>query len=324
MQNFMILDSEHIQTAFGIFAGVVGYSTFSSGEIQSLSLSERNMVMSEVGELIPAYTENGHRKNKPSVEFDKQGMVVTVALEEQQEIITPIGEMPAELVKFYDSGELHRVFVVDGQIGGFWTEEDERQRNVPLSFDLEVARFYAMLNGICFYKTGDIKSITLYPGERITVQTPIGAVDTEVGFSLYDSGALQSVEPADTVILQTPIGTIAAYDTEQIGINADSNSLTFTEDGQLYSLITCDYSVYVQTEEGVMEKHSPQIKPHPLHDDEFVVSGIKIEFSQENNKILIEEKTYDQEKCGFTLEPFAKPGVYCTPADCASCSLCNK
>ena len=324
MQNYMVLDANTIQTQYGIMGGVDSFTSYPEGQLLGVSLSEKNMILTQAGELVPAYTENTRRKKKPSVEFDKQGLVISVALEEQQEIVTPIGELPAELVKFYSSGELHRVFILDGQLSGFWTIEEERELNISLTFDLGFTEFKAMINGLCFYKSGDIKSITLFPGETAVIQTPMGTVETKVGLSLYESGALQSVEPAEPVLVTTPIGKITAYDPDQIGINADSNSLTFTEQGEIKSLITADHSIYVQTEDGMMKKYSPHLKQHPLYDDVLAVSGIRLEFDQESKTVIIEKERFSLETCGFTLEPFKRPGMHCSPSDCANCSLCNK
>lgn len=324
MQNYMVLDEKKLQTPFGIFGGVDTFTCYPQGEIAGLRLSEKNMVVTEVGDLVPAYTETNRRKNKPSVEFDRDGMVTSVALEKQQEIMTPIGELPAELVKFYPTGELHRVFILDGQLSGFWTEEDERKLNIPLTFDLVFSKFQAMINGLCFYKNGEIKSITLFPGERISVESPVGELETKAGLSLYESGRLKSVEPAEPVMVNTPIGSIAAYDPDQIGLNADSNSLSFTEDGLIQSLVTCDNAVFVQTEEGVLEKYTPCIKSHPLYDEVLTVSGMKLEFDYQSNELVIGNHRYSLKTCGFTIEPFKRPGLHCSPSDCANCSLCNR
>lgn len=324
MQNYMVLDDKKLQTPFGILGGVDSFSCHPKGELYGVRLSEKNMIITQVGELVPAYRENTRRKNKPSIEFDRQGMVMSVALEEQQEITTPIGELPAELIKFYPGGELHRVFVLDGQLSGFWTEEEERELNVPLTFDLGFSEFRAMINGICFYESGDIKSITLFPGENAVIRTPAGVMETKVGISLYESGNLKSVEPSKPVIVPTPIGNIAAYDPDQIGINADSNSLSFTDNGLVQSLITCDHSVYVQTEEEKIIKYSPRIKVHPLYDDVLTVSGLNIKFDFDAEEVIIGDQTYSLQTCGFTIEPFQRPGMHCSPSDCANCSLCNK
>jgi hypothetical protein len=324
MQNYMVLDRRTIQTPYGILGGVDSFTCHPKGELLGVKLSEKNMIVTQAGEMIPAYTEHARRKNKPSVEFDKQGMVISVALEKQQEVLTPIGELPAELVKFYSTGELHRVFILDGQLSGFWSEEDEKKLNISLTFDLGFAEFQGMINGICFYKSGDIKSITLFPGEVAKILTPMGMVETKVGVSLYESGNLKSVEPADPVLLPTPIGRLTAYDPDQNGINADRNSLSFTENGEIKSLITCDHSIYVQTDDEEMKKYSPHVKVHPLYDELLAVSGIQIEFLMETGEVMIDHDKYDLELCGFTIEPFVRPGLHCSPSDCANCSLCNK
>lgn len=324
MQNYKWLESGYLQTAFGVFGGVDTISTYPEGELESLRLSERNVIVTEIGELTPAYTETNRRKNKASVEFDRQGLVNGVALEEMQEVHTPIGDLPAERVKFYPTGELYRLFILDGQISGFWSEVDERGLNVPLSFNLGFTSFQAMLNGICFYKDGGIRSITLFPGERITVTTPLGDVDTTVGLALYESGALHSVEPAEVVLVETPLGQLAAYDPDQNGLNADSNSLVFTEDGKIGGLITCDNQIYVQTEDETMETFKPKVKVHPLYDETFTVAGLSVEFDYEKDTVSIDGTAFSLSKCGFTVAPFARPGMHCSPADCASCSICNK
>lgn len=324
MQNYMWLEHEYIQTSYGVFGGVSGISTYPGGELESLRLSERNVIMTEIGELIPAYRENSRRKNKASVEFDRQGLVVGVTLEEQQEVNTPIGELPAERVKFYSTGELKRLFILDGQISGFWSEEDERKLNIPLSFDLGFTLFQAMLNGICFYRDGGIRSITLYPGERIAVTTPLGEVETGVGLSLYETGMLCSVEPLNPVLIETPIGRLTAFDVNQNGLNADSNSLVFTEDGRIGGLVTCDNLIHVQTEDGVMETMMPKVKAHPLYDDAMMVEGMKLVFDYQTDTVAIDDHIFHMSMCGFTVAPYMRPGVRCTPEDCASCSICNK
>lgn len=324
MQNYMVLDENKLQTPYGILAGVDSFSCHPGGELSGVTLSEKNMIMTQIGELVPAYTETTRRKHKPSVEFNKQGMITSVALNHQQEVLTPIGKLPVELVKFYSTGEVHRIFILDGKISGFWTEEEERQRNIPLTFDLNFTEFRAMINGLCFYPDGAIKSITLYPGEEITVKTPVGQLKTKVGISLYESGALKSIEPAEPVSVTTIIGSIIAYDPDQIGIHADHNSLSFTEDGKVSSLITCDNSIYIQTNDEQLEKHSPIIKPHPMADDQLTVSGFRVAFDYKLDEAVILTKRYSLTDCGFTIEPFTRPGFYCSPSDCANCSLCNK
>ena len=78
MQNYMVLDRETIQTPYGILGGVESFYCHPKGELSGVNLSEKNMIVTQAGELVPAYTETARRKKKPSVEFNKQGMIISV------------------------------------------------------------------------------------------------------------------------------------------------------------------------------------------------------------------------------------------------------
>ncbi|MCL2260583.1 MAG: hypothetical protein FWC15_04410 [Fibromonadales bacterium] len=225
-----------IQLPTGIFAGVESHSCYPSGELEGVKLSEKNMLVTHVGELIPAYTETHRRKNKFSVKFYKSGTIKAIALNEVQEIQTPIGEFPAEAVTFFETGELKRFFPLDGQIGGMWSEEEEKKLAIPLSFDLPFTSFTAIISGVAFYQSGNIRSITLFPGETVQIATKFGNIPTRNGFSLYESGNLESLEPAELTVIKTPTGPINAYDPDAVGINADVNSLVFGEDGDIIAM----------------------------------------------------------------------------------------
>ena len=326
MENFIILENKAIQLPSGIFAGVRNHSCYPSGELEGIRLSEKNMLVTHIGELVPVYTETTRRKNKFSVEFHKNGMVKAVALDEQQEIKTPIGEFPAELVTFYDTGELHRFFPLDGKISGFWSEEEEIKLTIPFSFDLGFAKFTSRLNGMAFYKSGTMRSITLYPDEIIDVGTPFGIAQARNGLSLYESGELESLEPNKPISVNTPIGIFAAYDPGAVGVNADANSLVFTSEGKIKSLITAYNRIAIQTEEGELKMFRPLETVHPLYDDATLVNGMKIMFDYEMNtaEITSGETTglFAVDKCGFHIETTGSTPLSCSPAACASCSLC--
>jgi len=324
--NYMVIDESHIQIEFGILGDVSSFQTYHSGELQSVKLEGKNMIMTHAGELVPAYTETDRRKNKPSVEFHKNGMIKAVMLEEQCEIDTPIGSLPAEYVTFYPTGEIHRVFVSDGQINGFWSEENERDYNIPLSFEFEFTEFTARLNGICFYKSGNIKSITLYPGECITLRTKAGSFNTKIGFSLFESGELKSAEPDEAILINTPIGRFSANDPNANGINADSNSLVFDESGRIIELSTISNRIAVQTENSEFILLAPEQRQHPLYDDIKITIAMKVGFDFENDTVTIvnnEEHSFSMSTCGFTVQSIRSEYLGCTPEDCASCSLCH-
>ncbi|BCJ97614.1 hypothetical protein [Anaerocolumna chitinilytica] len=333
MVNYMVVDDSHIQIANGIFGEVTSFQTYPSGELESLKLEGKNMVVTHAGELIPAYTETPRRKNTPSVEFYKNGMMKAVMLEEQSEVVTPIGEIPAEKITFYPSGEVHRVFITDGKISGFWTEEEEKNHNIPLTFEFDFTSFTAYLSAINFYQSGAVRSITLYPGERVLINTPAGEMETAIGFSLYESGELESVEPAAPVRIATPIGYLSAYDSNALGVHADENSLKFSAEGKLLSIKTEENRIIIQSDKGSQDKFysteiwKPVLKPHPLHDDVMTSEAMKISFDWEQDTVTLiseQEATYPIQGTRFVVGKADSGQMGCTPSDCGSCFLCGE
>jgi len=325
VKNFNLLDDKTIQLPSGVFAGVEKYDCYPGGELEGIRLSEKNMLVTHAGELIPAYTETHRRKVKYSVEFYKNGMIKAAALDEQQEIQTPIGEFPAELVTFFETGELKRFFPLDGKISGLWSEAEEKSLAIPFNFDLSFTKFTAIINGVGFYKNGNIRSITLFPGETVTVQTGYGEIIARSGFSLYESGEIESLEPVNPAQIQTPIGVISAFDPNAIGVNADSNSLVFDRSGKAISLVTVSNRVTVQTEEGRFLLFSPREVMNPLDDETMITEGIAITFDYANGTVAFtagnEKSTLSVKRNVFTVVPYNSSAYMCSPADCASCSL---
>jgi len=325
MRNFNLLNERTIQLPSGVFAGVESYACYPDGELEGIRLSEKNMLVTHAGELIPAYTETHRRKIKYSVEFYKNGMIKAAALDEQQEIQTPIGEFPAELVTFFETGELKRFFPLDGKISGLWSEQEEKSLAIPFTFDLSFTKFTAIITGVGFYKSGDIRSITLFPGETITVQTKYGEIITYNGFSIHESGELESLEPLNRPQIQTPIGVIAAFDPNAVGVNADSNSLVFDKSGNVTALVTVNNRIAVQTQDGRFLTFVPREVVNPLDDETKITEGLKIYFDYTKGTVTFEESgvksTFPVNGSGFTVVPYNSSAYTCSPSDCASCSL---
>ena len=322
MQNMMVLENGYIQTAYGVFGGVTSYDKYETGELRSVRLDAMNMVLTHAGELVPAYTETERRKFKPSVLFYRSGMIKAVSLEDQQEVETPIGEFPAELITFYESGEVKRIFPLDGKLSGFWSEEDERELQIPFHFDLGFCTFTARINCVNFFRDGAIRSVTLYPEESIQVATKFGEIKVRNGFSLYQSGELESVEPTLPVAIRTPIGTITAYDSEAVGLSADSNSLVFDQAGNLVSLVTTMNRIGVQTEDDRFLWYAPSVfSPSPEEKTE-VLRGLRLDFTERGVRINGEEE-FLLSGTGFTILPFQSGATSCSPTDCANCTLCK-
>ncbi|HOV41163.1 MAG TPA: hypothetical protein PLM59_05175 [Oscillospiraceae bacterium] len=312
------------KTKFGILDGVERANYYPDGSLKDCILNKENIVFAQCGPLIPQYgEENIRRKYTKSISFYPDGNLKSVSLESQTEISTPIGEMPAELVTFYNTGEVKRVFPTNGKISGCWSEEDERNFNIPLNFSFDFAAFTAMLNGICFYRSGAIKSLTLFPGEKIEIITPAGKISTKKGFSLYESGNLKSVEPDSPVKINTPIGALEAYDPNAVGICADSNSLCFNEDGSLASMLCATNSIAVYPQKEKPAFFTPLKVPSPLNPEEEILIPIKIDFMPEIVAISSDKaKTFKLNECKFSI---VKTPLACSSscADCSSCSICK-
>jgi len=306
MKNFNLLKSDMIQIPGGVLAGVESYSCYSGGELLGVKLAKRNMLATRAGELVPAYTETTRRKNKYSVEFYQGGIIKKIALEEIQKVQTPLGELPAELVLFFESGEVKRIFPLDGKISGMWSEKEEKSLATPLSFELPFTAFTAIIGGIAFYKSGVIRSITLFPGETVAIVTKYGNIAAKNGFSLYESGKLESLEPYIPVLLQTPIGSINAFDPNVIGINADINSLVFDEDGRVIALSTVLNSVAAQSKDGRTLRFAPRQVVNPLDGESMLTESLKISFDYGADTVKFtegeKETVLPLSECVFTIE----------------------
>jgi len=325
MQNFNLLENNMIQLASGVLAGVESYSCYPDGELLGVKLSEKNMLVTRAGELIPAYTETHRRKNKYSVEFFQRGAIKKIALDEMQEVQTPLGELPAELVTFFESGELKRVFPLDGKISGMWSEKEEKALAIPLSFELPFTAFTAIIGGISFFKSGVIRSITLFPGETVPIATKYGEIQARNGFSLYESGKLESLEPSAPVVIQTPIGAITAFDPNAMGVNADINSLVFDADGKIIALTTVKNRIAAQVENERPLLFAPREVVNPLDGESMITEGLKISFDYDTDTVQFAEGENDTilliSGCAFTVAAHSASALTCSPANCAACSL---
>jgi antitoxin component YwqK of YwqJK toxin-antitoxin module len=325
VRNFNLLDGNKVQLPSGVFAGVESYVCYPDGELEGIRLSEKNMLVTHAGELVPVYTETHRRKVKYSVEFFRNGMIKAVALDEQQEIQTPIGEFPAELITFFETGELNRFFPLDGKISGLWSEEEEKKLAIPFSFDLSFTKFTAVITSIGFYKNGNIRSITLFPGETIIIQTGYGEIFVKGGFSLYESGEIESLEPLNQAQIQTPIGVISCFDPNAIGVNADSNSLVFDKQGRVISLVTASNRIAVQTEDERFLTFTPREVVNPLNNETMMTEGLPISFDYAEGTVSFGESggksTFSVGGNGFTVIEYNSSIYMCSPEDCAGCSL---
>lgn len=315
---------DSIATTFGTVSGIADRTTYADGGLQSCRLSTENRLHTPVGELIPLYrtAELGERnkKDRRSLAFFENGALKSIALDQSMPLQTPLGPIHAEAVSFYESGALNRVFPLNGQIDGYWSERKEAELAVPMDFDLPVGKFSAKVISLRFYPSGALRSLTLWPSERITIHSPLGPVRVRKGFSLYESGALRSFEPAKVEEVPTPFGLLKAFDAEMVGMSADTNSIQFTADGTLSSVKTTHTGLRVTTAHGIGMRIEPFETISRIDDVGGRTVPMQIDFSPGRLKVIA-QRTHLLDLTQCTVEAFPRERVL--RESCSSCSGCE-
>lgn len=189
--------------------------------------------------LIPRYSQPDPRsRDKESVERYEDGDLKSIYLESISEIQTSIGALPAEYITFYKNEKIHRVFSVYGQISGFWSEEEERELLTKRTVKIGDILYSGMFSCICFYETGEVKSLTIWPGEHIEVDTDYGKIAVRYGIAFYKDGRIKSLEPEKSTVIDHLTGTYIAHNPLAVGVTGDDNSLWLDEKGKVVKLTT--------------------------------------------------------------------------------------
>jgi hypothetical protein len=314
----------NIKTKYGTLIDYAREEYHTNGTLASCTLQSKTTVKTAVGELVPQYNyDDLRRKYIHSLTFYDSGDLKSVSLETVTEIETPLGKFPAEFITFYPSGAIKRFFPLNGKLSGYWSETQEAELAVPFNFEFSFANFKAKIIGLHFYETGQLHSLTLQPEEVITLKTPIGDIPVKTGFSLDAKGKLASLEPAKPTPVKTPIGIILAFDSQSVGIHADSNSLIFSETGDIVSIKTTD-QIMITTKDTV-DFIKPMEKMNPLNDDSTIIFPLTLKFT--DTEFIITDTTdhhYSLSTSKVTIAPSTctdKPS--CTSSDCSSCGLCK-
>jgi hypothetical protein len=303
--------------------GITSCTRYRSGEIEDCRVKEPNVIHTIHGDFIPRYSSPGIRsKDLKSLSFYESGAIKIISLEERTEVKTPLGPMPAELVTFHSDGSLDSVFPLNGQIGFSWSIEEEAKLSPIFDFDFQFAKFSAKIIGIRFYESGAPKSLILWPGEVVALQTPLGGHLARIGFRMHEDGSLESFEPAVPIALKTPIGEAVAFDVSAIGSDADLNSVRFDWDGKLKRIATSG-DIVVRRRDGVRVMFSSKTRPGLL-DDSHVKLPISLSFIEKS--VIIDDGAksagFKINECSFLLLPdFTMAEMECN-GSCDGCSGC--
>jgi hypothetical protein len=294
---------DSIVTKYGELTGIVAADYYPDGALRECTLNSMNKLTTPWGELMPQYSDGGpRRKHTRSLSFYPGGVLKSVALHEQTAVATPAGVIPAELLTFYESERLCRIFPLNGQLTGFWSEADEYGLAPELALQLPVAEFKLKIVSLHFYESGAIQSVTIWPRDSLIVHAPCGDISVRIGFSLYPDGRVQSVEPLIPTPVKTPIGTIGAYDLNAVGISADRNSLCFTPTGAVESLVTSSDRIILTAPDGPQICYEPGWAPSLCDDEKMEPVPLQIEFTSGGTAIFDRHAAYEWRKHDFVIE----------------------
>lgn len=308
---------ETASTKYGALQGITHAKYHESGNLERCTLEKPNMIaLPPYGVFIPQYedqyTDEKRKKQlSKSLTFYEDGTIASMVLQDTVPIVTSIGSLPAEMINFHESGTIKRIFPVYGTISAFWTEADEHRASPELTLDLPTGTFEGKIINLSFYPDGAFKSVTLWPSDSLLIQTPVGRIRTRIGFCLYPDGTIKSVEPNSVLEVDTPIGTIPAYDPDALGMDGGSNSLVFALDGSIESLFTSTAQVIVAHGDGEESIHAPALRMGHFA-DVLVADPMKIDFS--NGTVRFGERgrktpstEYRISECSFKITPLSTP-----------------
>lgn len=295
-------------TKYGVFNDIALSDSYENGTLKRCIVKRACQVTLPCGTFTPQYLDDGNRKKLlKSMTFYPDGTLSSIILQQPERVQTALGDLPAEMVTFYESGAVKRVFPTFGTLSAYWTESDEYALSPVLNFDLPVCAFSGRVINIAFYETGEPKSLTLWPGESTFVETPMGAMRTRIGFCLYREGTLRSMEPPVPAEIDTPIGWIPAFDPDAIALDGETNSLVFTGDGAIESLLTCTAKIIAVNQHNEQAVHAPAFQNSFYFDDRQAVVPLKIRFS--DGRVSFGRRKspaatiYNMEESIFRIEP---------------------
>lgn len=289
---------------YGVLKEAIISEKYKSGEIESFKVEGLSEIYINKRKYVPRYTANNQRKKEfPSIKLYKNGEVKTIDLEERTQLNIKSGNFVVEKVVFYESGELKRIFPLNGHISAYWSEDDEYNLAEIYEFNFRFTNFKSKIISIQLFKDESIKSITLWPQDKINIIHKNQLIITRTGFSLYEDGSLKTCEPSIPISILTPIGKIEAYDKNNIGIHGEDNSLKFYKEGDIKALTTSTNLIKVIDMKGKVIEHSP--KEVYLFSNSDIKNLITISLEFRGDKVIIDNKyEYSIKDNKFIIEKF--------------------
>ncbi|AEG59921.1 hypothetical protein [Desulforamulus ruminis] len=313
---------EMINTRYGILQGVSYTDYHPNGMLRNCVVVEPNELPTPYGVLVPLYKDNEiRRKTGKPMTFYPNGCLKNLPLQKQTDISTSLGILPGEYLSFYEDGSLHRVFPLDGKLSGYWNEEDERQLAHEMEFQLLCGQFKSKIIGVQFYPEGFLKSVTLWPGEVVAIESPLGPMEVRTGLSFYPRGRIKSLEPVRPTPVLTPVGIMHAYDCQSLGLSGDANSLCFSEEGTLVSLLASTDQLEITGKDGEKHLFQPGHKPNLFNPEVMDPIPLKVEFFGKGIRLYQDRvKEFHLQEYIIRVKPLE---LQMSCSGCAGCTGCN-
>ncbi len=110
----------------------------------------------------------------------------------------------------------------------------------------------------------------------------MGEILIRNGISFHKNGKIRAFEPVSELTVNSPIGIIKVFDPDPNGIQAESHSLCFKEDGAIQSVITSSNQVVAEKDGAEYKRFSPKIVTSYCNENAFFISPLKIEFGKDS------------------------------------------
>lgn len=270
---------ETVTTAYGSLPIAGRPDTYPDGGIKAMYVHGPVALETSLGRLVPQYTiDDSRRMHQPPLTFHANGQVRSLPLETRTVVETPAGAIPAELVTFHANGAVARVFPLNGKLSGYWTEADEARLAEVLRLDTPIGPLASKFVAAAFDAQGMLRSLTLWPGEVVTVPTPVGNAPVRLGLSFHATGELRSLEPARPLETPTPVGKVWAFDPDAVGISGDENSLAFSPAGAVTRIATVRTSLSARLADGSCIEVAPLVRESICGDGDREITPLVLEF----------------------------------------------
>lgn len=309
---------ESFSTEYGLLSGISIYNLYENGSLKDCTFKQPNTVKTKHGDLTPQYDYiDIRRKYIKSISFFPNGELQRISLNEQTPIETSIGIINAELITFYENGNINRIFPLNGQLSAYWDEEQEYALSKEINLSLPFGNFDLRTTGIYFYENGNVKGLSLWPNEIIEVITPLGKQSVRLGVSLYESGNLKAFEPSSPLCVSTPIGNLLAFDANNYTFFKEIKSLNFSEDGNLETLLTSKNKIKVIDSNKNIYTFEPR-SYDDLGNGDYYIYPLKISFS--NNSVYFDDiNKFILDECTFIIEELNLKSTSNCTSDCSTC-----